>query len=190
MEFFSVVQNPGLLLNMDIFAFFYFWKLTGSWRQVVSLGMHFQHWPQMHAVLIGDHTPNMDRSDLFQVFRTMLTNKLKQYRITRLKNKTAPWGERKKDPKYQDSLNNNFIVQLFGTVNFFHDHIQYLTKSGYLFFGANVHKLSQFGILVTDLSPPQTNFRCIGWVCEGQNTFLMSYFATMVPNTYMVFILW
>lgn len=78
-----------------------------------------------HTALIVDHILNKDRNGLFQLFGTMLINSKNKNEITRLRNKIVPLGKREKGPKYQESLNNNNL-----TVNFFHDNVQYLTKSG------------------------------------------------------------
>lgn len=39
-------------------------------------------------------------------------------------------------------------------MNFFHDSIQYLAKSGEPFIGANIHKRSHSWALIADLSAP------------------------------------
>lgn len=120
MEFFSVVQNPGLLLNMDIFPFiFLFLKTYGILRTGCFTGNAFSTLTPMHAVLIGDHTPNMDRSDLFQVFRTMLTNKLKQLWNYQTEKQNCSLGRKKKRPQIPRLSKQQFHRSTFWHCEFF-----------------------------------------------------------------------
>lgn len=51
----------------------------GLWRQIALSRKAYATLAPTHVALIVDHTPNKDRNSPFQLFRTMLTNKQKQW---------------------------------------------------------------------------------------------------------------
>ena len=80
----------------------YFLKTYGVLKTGCLIGKAFTVLIPTHAAPLVDHAPNKGRNGLFQLFRTMLTDKKSSDGITRLRNKTAPLGERKKTPNTMD----------------------------------------------------------------------------------------